>query len=352
MTSALEQLAVLFHDPHVIEVMINEDGSVYAEKVGGALERQAWSLSGADLDAFLKSLGPQADGIGPARPYADMAAVDGSRVHVIAPPLTRRGTCVTVRKRPARRPSLDEMVSGGSLSPGCAGFLRYAVSCRKNILIAGGASSGKTTLLNALASLAPASQRFLVLEDVPELVLPQPHVVYLKTRLRDPKGLPDVGLRELVLNALRMRPDRLILGECRGLEAWDMLQAMNVGHEGVLSTLHANAAREALQRLETLVLTAGFDIPLRAVRAQIASALDIIVFTARFEDGSRKILQVAELTGIELDNYTLAELFAVQERKAGTNAPAQLKPTGTLPRFYELIRLRGGSPPIEFFQNN
>lgn len=332
--------------------MINEDGAVYAENADGKLEKWPLSLGKTDLDAFLNSLGPQADGIGPARPYADLSAVDGSRVHVIAPPLTRRGLCVTVRKRPARRPSLDEMVSSGSLSPGCAGFLRYAVSCRKNILIAGGASSGKTTLLNALAALAPASQRFLVLEDVPELALPQPHVIYLKTRLRDPKGLPDVGLRELVLNALRMRPDRLIVGECRGLEAWDMLQAMNVGHEGVLSTIHANAAREALQRLETLVLAPGFDIPLRAVRAQIASALDIIVFAARFEDGSRKVLQVAEITGIELDNYTLAELFTAQDRKAGSGASAELKPTGTLPRFYESIRLRGGSPPIDFFQTS
>ncbi len=344
-----EKLAAALHDPGIAEIMINEDGRVYAEK-NGALERLDVSLSEADLSSFLKSLGPAAAGLGPKRPYADLSAPDGSRVHLIGPPLTRRGICVTVRRRPARRPGLDEIVASGTLSSSCAAFLRYAVSERRNILIAGGTSSGKTTLLNALASIFPPGERVLVLEDTPELTLPQPHVVYLKTRMRDYGGEPDVALRDLLVNALRMRPDRLVVGECRGPESWDMLQAMNVGHDGVMSTLHANSARETLQRLETLILMTGIDLPIRAARGQIALALDLIVFMARLGDGSRRVLSVAEITGIETDVITMAELFSAQPRPKGELLDIEIRPTGTIPRFYDEIRKRGQTPPLGFFK--
>ena len=262
-------------------------------------------------------------------------------MHVIGPPLVRgAGPAITIRKRPAARPTLDELTAAGTLPQGCAAFLRYAVRQRCNVLVIGGTSSGKTTLVNALAGCFEPDERVLALEDSPELNIPLPHVMYLKTRL------PDVSLRDLLVNTLRMRPDRIIVGEVRSVEAAALLEAMNVGHEGCLCTMHANSPREALARLETLVLTAGRDMPLKAVRQTISAALDLVVYLARLPDGSRRVCQVTEITGMEVDNITTADLFVLDARQK----TPQLKPTGTMPRFYDLLRRQGQEPPLDFFQ--
>ncbi|MFA6004241.1 MAG: ATPase, T2SS/T4P/T4SS family [Elusimicrobiota bacterium] len=348
--SVEQSLSALFSDPEVVEILINDDGSIFLERSGGRLAPQDFLAQAADVEAFLKAVLGRAESFGPARPYADLAALDGSRVHVMAPPLVRGGLCVSIRKRPQRRPALSELARNGAMPPGCAEFLSFAVKSQKSILIIGGASSGKTTLLNALAALIPNEERILVLEDTPELALPQRHVLYLRTRSRDAGGLPDVTLRELVANTLRMRPDRIIVGEVRGSEAVDMLQAMNVGHDGVMGTLHANSAREGLQRLEALVMSAGLDMPLRAVRSSIAMAIDLVVVMSRLADGTRRVCQVTEITGLEVEHFTLADLFILESRKSAADMACRLRPTGVLPRFYDQLRTQGLDTPLEFFK--
>jgi pilus assembly protein CpaF len=347
----IEKLVAAFEDPAVVEIMINDDGAVYVERVGSRLEALASRVTAQDAAAFLRGVTGAAEEFGPLRPTADLTAVDGSRVHVLAPPLAR-GLTVTIRKRPHARLELDQLVSGGMLSKGCADFLSFLVAQKMNILIAGGTSCGKTTLLGALASLIAPEERILVLEETPELSLAQRHVLYLRTRIRDAAGLPDVGLRELVINTLRMRPDRVIVGETRGPEAADMLQAMNVGHDGIMTTLHANSARESLARLETLVLQAGWDMPLRAVRQNIVSALDFIVFLARLGDGSRRVMQVCEVTGLEVETVSMADIFTLELRRGPGGLDGKLKGTGAMPRFYDRLRRQGIEPPISFFRDN
>jgi pilus assembly protein CpaF len=338
-------------DPAIGEVMLNEDGSAYVERAGeGRLQALPLRVDAAGALEFLRAVaGAEVDGWLSQRPYADLLAVDGARVHALAPPLVRALT-VTIRKRPGQRPDLQQIVDAGTLSQGCAGLLRYAVAHRKNILLVGGTSSGKTTMLNALGALIPAEERILVLEDTPEITLPQPHVNYVRTRLRDPQGKPDVTLRELVANTLRMRPDRVLVGETRGPEAADMLQAMNVGQDGMMSTLHASSCREALQRLETLVMMAGHDLPLKVVRMSMATALDLIVFQSRTADGRRRIMQVSEVTGMDAETITMSDLFKVESRKAGGAVSFEMRPTGAMPRFYDALRQQGVEPPLEFFR--
>lgn len=343
----IEKLVTAFEDPSIVELMINPDGSVYAETAGKGVSRLLLAPSQQDIAAFLSGLTGAAEAFGPDRPYADLSASDGSRVHVVAPPIAA-GLTVTIRKRPAARPSLEELVGVDTLSQGCADFLTYLVDQKLNILVVGGTSSGKTTLLSALAAKAGAAERIVVLEDTPELALPQKHSLYLRTRLRDTSGRPDVTLRDLVVNTLRMRPDRIVVGETRGPEAADMLQAMNVGCDGMLTTLHANSAREALTRLETLVLQAGIDMPLKAIRSNIVTAVDFIVFLARLGDGSRKVMQVAEVTGMEIDTISMSDLFSLDVRKGGTT----LRASGAVPRFYDRLRKQGVEPPMDFFRSN
>ncbi len=345
----VQKLLASLSDPQVIELMINDDGQSYVEVAGEGM-RPALKLEAGEAHEFLRAVaGDAVEASLVKRPYADLLSQDGSRLHVLAAPIVK-SLAITIRKKPTRRPALQDLVDNETLTEGCAGLLAYAVENRKNILVAGGTSSGKTTLLNALAALLPNEERILVLEDTPELTLPQPHVMYLRTRHADPNGWADVSLRELVLNTLRMRPDRILVGEVRSSEAWDLLQAMNVGQEGILSTLHASSCREALQRLETLVLMAGSDMPLRALRSNIATALDLVVFMARLADGSRRVMQVAEVTGIEVDNITLADLFKTESRKSPQGATFLLKPTGAMPRFYDGLRQAGLEPPLEFFK--
>jgi pilus assembly protein CpaF len=274
-------------------------------------------------------------------------------VHVISPPRVK-GLTVTVRKRPNRRPTLRQLVDGGTLTDKAAGFLDYCVRQKMNILVAGGTGSGKTTLLAALTALSDPEERILILEDTPELILPptHAHALYLRTRLRDSAGAPDVSLRDLVTNTLRMRPDRVIVGETRGPEAADMLQAMSLGQEGMMTTLHANSAREALGRLETLVLQSGLDIPLKAIRQNMVSALDFVVFLSRLADGSRRVVQISEVTGLELDTVTTADLFLLDIRRGGGGLEGRLRAAGTIPRFYERLRREGLEPPLGFFRDD
>jgi pilus assembly protein CpaF len=343
----IEKLVAAFEDPSVVELMVNPDGTVYAEVAGRGVSQLDAAPSQQDVAAFLNGVIGSNEAFGQDRPYADLSAVDGSRVHVIAPPLAR-GLTVTIRKRPARRPALEELIAAETLSQGCADFLTYLVEQKLNILVVGGTSSGKTTLLSALASRAGKNERIVVLEDTPELALPQKHTLYLRTRLRDASGRPDVTLRDLVVNTLRMRPDRIVVGETRGPEAADMLQAMNVGSDGMLTTLHANSAREALTRLETLVLQAGIDMPLKAIRSNIVTAVDFIVFLARLGDGSRKVMQVGEITGMEIDTISMSDLFTLDVRKGGS----VLRASGAVPRFYDRLRKQGIEPPMDFFRSN
>lgn len=346
----IEKLVEAFEDPGVIELMVNDDGGVYVERPGIKVERLDVKPSPQDILAFVRGVVGSPEEFGPRRPYADLTATDGSRVHVISPPLVR-GLTVTVRKRPTRRPTLRQLVDGGTLTDKCAGFLDYCVRQKMNVLVVGGTSSGKTTLLAALAALADPEERILILEDTPELTLPATHrhAIYMRTRLRDSSGAPDVTLRELVINTLRMRPDRVIVGETRGPEAADMLQAMNVGTDGFLTTLHANSTREALSRLETLVLQAGIDMPLKAIRQNIVSALDFVVFLTRMADGSRRVLKVSEVTGLEVETVAMADLFTADMRR-GAGVDGRLHPAGTVPRFYERLREQGQEPPLEFFR--
>ncbi|MBI4676365.1 MAG: CpaF family protein [Elusimicrobia bacterium] len=351
MTPEAEKLLKVYEEPDTIEIMVIEDGSAYVERVSEPdLVELPFKVSLPALGEFVQHLVGPSERFGPERPYADLSAKDGSRVHIIVSPLTRSGACLTVRKRPASRPSLDEIVANGTIPERCAEFLRFATNNKQNLLIVGGTSSGKTTLLNALAALSPAQNRVLVLEDTPELVLPQKHVIYLKTRNRDPKGNPDVTLRDLLINSLRMRPDRIIIGECRGAEAFDMLSAMNVGHDGVMATIHSNSSREALARLEVLCLMSGVDFPLKALRANIVQALDLIVFMTRLPNGCRTIAQVTEVTGIEQDIITLSDLFKLESHRSAEGTTVALKPTGTMPKFYDHLRRQGIEPPLEFFQ--
>ena len=345
----IDKLAEAFQDPGVVELMINHDGAVYVEREGARLTRLPLKPTPEDALSFVRVIVGAPEEFGPRRPYADLSALDGSRVHVMAPPLTR-GLTVSVRRRPKQRPSLEQLVDGGTLTPNAAGFLEFCVEQKMNILVVGGTSSGKTTLLSSLCALAAEEERILVREDTPELTLPQPHVLYLRTRARDSAGLPDVTLRELVINTLRMRPDRVIVGETRGPEAADMLQAMNVGQDGIMTTLHANSAREAIARLETLVLQAGIDMPLKAIKQNIVSALDFVVFLSRLGDGSRRVLQISEVTGLEVETVSMADLFVLDLKRGSGGLEGHLKPTGAMPRFYERLRKQGMEPPLEFFR--
>jgi pilus assembly protein CpaF len=350
---AIEKLIEAFEDPSVVELMINEDGAVYVERSGSRLERVDVRPSPQDALAFVRGVVSAPEEFGARRPYADLTATDGSRIHVIAPPLVKALT-VTVRKRPSRRPSLQQLAEGGTLSPRCAGFLDYCVQQKMNVLVVGGTSSGKTTLLAALIARIPPDERILILEDTPELSLPptHEHVLHLRTRMRDAGGTPDVTLRELVINTLRMRPDRVIVGETRGPEAADMLQAMNVGQDGMMTTLHANSAREAIARLETLVLQAGIDMPLKAVRQNIVSALDFIVVLSRLSDGSRRVVQISEVTGLEVETVSMADLFLLDLRRGPGGLQGSLRAVGAVPRFYERLRRQGLEPPMQFFRND
>jgi pilus assembly protein CpaF len=348
----------LLQDESVTEVMVNAADKVYIER-GGKLERS--HVSFADdahvlriIDKIVSQIGRRID---ESSPMVDARLPDGSRVNAIIPPLSLRGPTLTIRKF-ARDPyTMDDLISFGTLTPKAAQFLNACVRGKLNILISGGTGTGKTTTLNAMSASIPGDERIVTIEDAAELQLQQEHIVSLESRPPNIEGKGEVRIRELVRNALRMRPDRIIVGEVRGAETVDMLQAMNTGHEGSLTTIHANSPRDALSRLETLVMTAGVELPLRAIREQIASAFDLLIQIARLVDGSRKITHVTEVLRMEGDTVTLQEIFLAkppdEDAEGSRRGGALLSPllcTGLKPHFLEKMAANGVVVAPDFFE--
>ena len=342
----------LLKDPSVTEVMVNGPDSIYIERKG-RLQKTDVRFRNTEhlmhiIDRIVTAVGRRVD---ESSPMVDARLADGSRVNVIIPPLSLIGPCVTIRKFSKDVLTVDKMIEFGSFDQRMAEFLEDCVKGRLNIVVSGGTGSGKTTLLNVLSSYVPATERIVTLEDSAELQLKQDHVVTLETRPPNIEGEGEVTMRDLVRNALRMRPDRIIVGECRTGEALDMLQAMNTGHDGSMTTAHSNSARDALSRLETMVLMSGMELPLRAIRSQIASAVDIIVQIARLRDGSRKIINIAEVTGMEGDIITLQDLFYFENHGVDQDGriTGAFLTSGLRPLCTEKLAMNGVTLPPDLF---
>ena len=341
----------LLNDESVNEIMVNGPRSVFVEQ-NGRLFRTDVRFRDDDhvmrvVERIVSPLGRRVD---ESQPYVDARLPDGSRVNVIIPPLSLIGPVITVRKF-ARRPlTPDDLVRLGTMSPATIDFLRACVEVRLNVVVSGGTGRGKTTLLNVLSGFIPGDQRIITIEDAAELQLRQEHVVPLESRPANIEGKGRIAARDLVANALRMRPDRIVVGEVRGGEALDMLQAMNTGHDGSLTTLHSNSPRDSLRRLETMVLMAGMDLPLRAIREQIASAINLIVHQERMRDGTRKITHVTEIVGMEGDVITLQDLFVFEQSgMEDGRVVGRLRPTGIRPSFIEEFEIANIHLPPQMF---
>jgi pilus assembly protein CpaF len=311
----LGPLEELMAQPDVSEIMVNGPNRIFVER-NGKLELTAKRFASPQqlrtvIERIIAPLGRRID---ESSPMVDARLPDGSRVNVIIEPLALDGATISIRRFGTRRLEIADLVRLGAVSPQVVSLLRAAVQARLNVVVSGGTGSGKTTFLNILSSFIPPSDRIITIEDAAELQLRQEHVVRLEARPSNIEGKGEIRIRDLVRNSLRMRPDRIIIGECRGGEALDMLQAMNTGHDGSLTTAHANAPREALSRIETMVMMAGFDLPVRAIREQIAGAVDLIIQTARLRDGSRKIMSITEVVGMEGDVITMQEIVSYQQR--------------------------------------
>ena len=335
----------LLHDPTVSEIMVNGPNHVYIERSGKIVPTKISFLDEAHLrhvtGRIVAEVGRHID---ESSPMVDARLADGSRVNAIYPPLAVGGPFLTIRKFAADPFTLEDLVTFGTITPQVGELLQACVQGRANILVSGGASTGKTTLLNVLSSFIPADERIITIEDAKELQLRQRHVVSLESRPPNTEGKGEVTIRDLLRNALRMRPDRIIIGECRSGEALDMLQAMNTGHEGSLTTVHANSPRDALSRVETMTLMAGFDLPMRAVREQVSAALDLIVHLARLRDGNRRVTHVTEVGHMEGEVVLLQDIFLFDYRM-GTDTKGhslgRLKATGLRPQLTERLVDRG-----------
>jgi pilus assembly protein CpaF len=348
----LGPLEGLLHDPAVTEIMINSYKQIYVEQ-RGKLSVSPVTFESNDqlmqvIDRIVSSIGRRVD---ESSPMVDARLKDGSRVNVIIPPLALRGPTVTIRKFAKEAFSVEDLEAFGSVTSDMIRYLRACVRGRLNVVVSGGTGSGKTTTLNVLSSFIPEDERIVTIEDAAELQLRQEHVVTLETRPANIEGRGRVTIRELVINSLRMRPDRIVIGECRGGEALDMLQAMNTGHDGSLTTLHANNPRECVSRLETLVLMAGAELPSRAIREQIGSAINVIVQQSRLRDGTRKVVSITEVTGCEAGDVQLNEIFAF--RQTGIDEDGKVigsfTATGMAPHFLEHLASEGEELPAEMF---
>jgi pilus assembly protein CpaF len=341
-------LEPFLRDTSVTEVMVNGYDQLYVERSGKIEETEATFLDDAHLlriiDRIVSQVGRRID---ESSPMVDARLPDGSRVNAIIPPLSLRGPALTIRKFARDALSLDDLVRLGSVTQQTSDFLAECVRGKLNILISGGTGTGKTTLLNAVSARVPDNERIVTIEDAAELRLQQRHVISLESRPPNVEGEGEVRIRDLVRNSLRMRPDRIIVGEVRGAEALDMLQAMNTGHDGSLTTVHANSARDALHRLEMLVLMAGIDLPVKAVREQIAGGFDLLIHIARLVDGSRRITQVTEISGMEGDVVTLQDLFVARAPEGGRDVTLlePLRPTGLRPGFLTKLKSNGVDLP-------
>jgi pilus assembly protein CpaF len=348
----LGPLEPLLADAKVSDILVNGFDTIYVER-RGKLERT--NLRFADhshlmntIDRIVSAVGRRVD---ESSPMVDARLKDGSRVNAIIPPLALDGAMLSIRRFAVERLSMDNLIELGTATPDLAEVLHAVVKGRLNVLVSGGTGAGKTTLLNILSGYIPLDERIITIEDSAELQLQQPHVVRLETRPANVEGKGEITARDLVKNGLRMRPERIIVGEVRGGEALDMLQAMNTGHDGSLTTVHANTPRDALGRVENMVNMTGIAFPIKALRAQIASAINVVVQVARLEDGRRKIVSIQEINGMEGDIVTMSELFRFEREglDENNNVIGELRPTGIVPGFYRDMQRKGIEIPIEIF---
>ena len=348
----LGPLEPLLADPAVSDILVNGSQQVYVER-GGKLERTVVRFHDDAhlmniIDRIVSAVGRRID---ESQPMVDARLKDGSRVNVIIPPLAIDGPVLSIRRFAVEALTPADLVRFGTLSESLVDLLRAVVKARLNVVISGGTGSGKTTLLNVMSGFIPENERIVTIEDSAELQLRQPHVVRLETRQANIEGRGQVTQRDLVRNSLRMRPDRIVVGEVRGAEALDMLQAMNTGHDGSLTTVHANSARDALSRIETMVAMTGMQFPIHALRAQIASAIQVVIQTERHEDGRRRLTSLQEINGMEGDTITMSEIFTFTRRglDASGNVLGELGPTGIVPGFHQRMKQRGVALSIETF---
>jgi len=345
-------LDTLLADETVTEIMVNKPDNIFVErrgKIEAAEER--FRNEGHVRRIIDKIVGQVGRRIDESSPMVDARLPDGSRVNAVIPPLAIGGAKLTIRKFAAKPLTIDDLIGFGTINRQAATFLNLGVRGRLNVLVSGGTGSGKTTLLNVLSSFIPANERIVTIEDAVELQLMQEHVVQLESRPPNIEGKGQITIRDLVRNSLRMRPDRIIVGEVRGGEALDMLQAMNTGHDGSLGTVHANTPRDVLSRLETMVLMSGMELPISAIRQQMAAAIDIIVQLARLRDGSRRVTQITEITGMEADIITMQDLFVFQYAKTpvGGRVEGTLQSSGIRSRSFERLQEMGLDVPANLF---
>jgi pilus assembly protein CpaF len=347
----LGPLEMLLQDESVTEVMVNGPKNVFIERKG-KLERAPVSFESNEhvvriIDRIMAPLGRRID---ESHPYEDARLPDGSRVNAIVPPISLVGPCLTIRKFFKTPLTIEKLIEFGSVTPEAVEFMKASVIAACNIVVSGGTGSGKTTFLNIMSSFIPADERIITIENAAELQLRQEHVVTLESRPPNIEGRGEITIQNLVVNSLRMRPDRIVVGEIRDGAALDMLQAMNTGHEGSMTTCHSNSARDTLARLETMCLMAGMDLPVRALREQISSAIHLIIHLARMQDGSRRVVQIAEVQGMEGDVITMTDLFVFEQTGFEKNRViGRLRPTGLRPRIMDRIEDAGiHLPPVVF----
>ncbi len=340
----LGPLEDLLADDSVSEIMVNSRDQIYIERAGKPqLSKVTFSSEAQMMNVIERIVTPLGRRVDEKVPYVDARLLDGSRVHVIIPPLALRGPTITIRKFPKKRVEYRDLVNFGSMTEEIADFLRCCVEAKLNIVVSGGTGSGKTTLLNVLSNFIPASERIITVEDSAELQLAQEHVVRLESRPKNIEGEGEVSIRDLIKCCLRMRPDRIVVGECRGGEALDMLQAMNTGHSGSLTTLHSNNPRECIARLETLVMMAGLGLPAKAIKENIASAVGLIIQQSRLSDGSRKITYITEVVGMQGEVVSLQDIFVYKQESLDKKRKiiGRFVPTGFIPKFIEEMEAKG-----------
>jgi len=351
----LGPLEELLNDDSVSEIMVNGPRQVYVERHGCLELSDCQFADDASVLAIIERIvAPLGRRIDESQPYVDARLSDGSRVNAIIAPLALSGPTVTIRKFARQALTADDFIRFGTWTHNEAEFMRLCVLLRKNVVVAGGTGSGKTTLLNLLSGFIPASERIVTIEDAAELRLQQPHVVRLEARPPNIEGKGAVTIRDLVKNALRMRPDRIIVGECRSGEALDMLQAMNTGHDGSLTTVHANSPRDVISRLETMVLMSGIDLPSRAIREQISSAVDVIIHESRLSDGSRKVTAITEVIGLEGNQVCMQDIFTFVQTGVDSRGKVlgEMRPTGAVPSWFDRLADRGVRCAPQLFDPN
>ncbi len=342
----------LLKDDSVSEVMVNSANQIYVERKGKLILTDVrFRDDNHVMQVIEKIVAPLGRRIDESSPMVDARLPDGSRVNAIIPPLALRGPCITIRKFAKDPLQIEHLIGFGTLTQGMADFLKACVEGKLNIVVSGGTGSGKTTTLNVLSSFIPTDERIVTIEDAAELQLRQEHVVKLETRAANIEGKGAISMRDLVKNSLRMRPDRIVVGEVRSGEALDMLQAMNTGHDGSLTTGHANSPRDMISRLETMVLMAGLDLPVKAIREQIASAVDLVLQQSRLQDGSRRITHLTEVQGMEGEVITLQDIFIFEQKGKDENDKiiGNFKPTGIRPKFMDKLASNGIHIPNEIF---